>query len=93
MHRGTRFFARLLRWKRPRVENEGRRATERLDLFKRIRQLGRSLIVACASADEALELTKELGKDGLARHVGGWLPGYFKNESEMEAFLKRLRAA
>jgi hypothetical protein len=73
------------------VENEGRRPTERLDLFRRIRRLGKSLIIACPSVEEALELTRQLGKDGLALHIGPWLPGLLRTEREMEDLLRRLR--
>ena len=37
-----------------------------LELFRRIRQLGRSLTLMVEDADEAVALTKALGKDGLA---------------------------
>jgi len=37
-----------------------------IDLFKRIRKLGCSVICSVKTGEEALELTKQLGKDGLA---------------------------
>jgi hypothetical protein len=81
---------RAIQW----VENERKRAMERVDLFRRIRQLGKSLIIECADPDEAVALTKELGKDGLAFLVGEWInpPGAIKDETEMESLLKRLKA-
>ena len=56
-----------------------------LDLFKKIRKLKRSLTLSCRSVDEAVELTKQLGKDGLALQVGG-----ISSEKEMDIALKRL---
>jgi hypothetical protein len=56
-----------------------------IDLFKKIRSYGRSLLVRCSSPDEAVEFTKALGKDGLAMIVGG-----IATESDMESFLKKL---
>ncbi|MEA4847573.1 MAG: hypothetical protein VB106_10115 [Clostridiaceae bacterium] len=58
-----------------------------IDLFKKIRNLGRSLLISCSSADEAVALTRQIGKDGLALSVGG-----IKTEKEMEILLKRLVA-
>ncbi len=56
-----------------------------IDLFKRIRSMKKSLLINCSSPEEAIELTREIGKDGLAILVRG-----IKSLEEMEAFLKRL---
>jgi len=56
-----------------------------IDLFKKIRSLDKSLLINCSSPEEAVKLTKEIGKDGLALLVGG-----LKTLGEMETFLRQL---
>ena len=80
---------RAIQW----VENQGRSPTERLELFRRIRRHKKSVLLSCPNGEEAVELTKQLGKDGLAIYIGGWMPGQIKSEGEMEALLRSLRAA
>lgn len=58
-----------------------------LDLFKRIRGKGKSLVIACQTPDEAIEVTKELGKDGLAMKIWD-----IKSEKDMDLALKRFKA-
>ena len=61
---------------------------EYLDLFRRIRQLGRSLTLNVEDADEAVALTKALGKDGLAFNLWG---GPY-SEQDIETLCARLAA-
>ncbi len=61
---------------------------EYLDVFRRIRHLGRSLTLSVLDADEAVLLTQELGKDGLAFTLWG---GPY-SEQEIEALCARLAA-
>ena len=59
-----------------------------LDLFRRIRQRGRSLTLNVEDADEAVALTKALGKDGLAFTLWG---GPY-SEHDIETLCARLAA-
>jgi len=56
-----------------------------IDLFKKVRKLGKSITVAAPSADVAVEVTRQVGKDGLAFTIYPSL-----TEGEMEQLLKRL---
>jgi hypothetical protein len=58
-----------------------------LDLFRRIRKLGRSLTLTCPSPDVAVDVTRALGKDGLAFHLMD-----VKSPKALETLLKRLKA-
>jgi len=60
---------------------------DHLDLFKRIRKLRKSLLFACASIDEAVAVTRETGRDGLAFDLSAAV----KTEKDMEEAVKRLR--
>ena len=60
---------------------------DHIDLFKKIRKLGKSLIFVCNSIDEAVAVTKEIGKDGLAFD----LSSVVKTEKDMEDAIKRLK--
>lgn len=62
---------------------------EYLDLFRQIRQRGRALTISVAGTDEAVALTKALGKDGLAF----WLRGGPYTEQDIETLCTRLAAA
>lgn len=61
---------------------------DHIDLFKRIRKMGKSLIFACDSIDEAVAVTSEIGRDGLAFDLGSAV----KNEKDMDEAIKRLKA-
>lgn len=59
---------------------------DHIDLFKRIRKMKKSLLFGCDSIDEAVSVTKEIGKDGLAFD----LTNAVKTEKEMEEAIRRL---
>lgn len=69
------------------IDARGRSSVEFIDVWKKIRGLGRSLLFSRATTDEALQLTRELGKDGLAFQLTD-----VGTEAAMEAALKRLKA-
>lgn len=75
---------RAIQW----VDERGRRPLEYVDLFRRIRQSGRSVLpFGIRDVDMAVEFTRALGRDGLAFLTLG-----VKTVQEMEAALKRLAA-
>ena len=57
-----------------------------VDLFKLIRRHQRSVICSVKTAAEAIAMTKEIGKDGLALCITG-----LKNETELEKTLEALQ--
>ncbi len=57
-----------------------------IDIFRKIQKLGRSLLINCPSTYETVELTRILGKDGLAVTVND-----INSEADMEILLKRLK--
>lgn len=57
-----------------------------VDMFRRIKSAGRSVICSVRSADEAIELTREVGKDGLAICVTG-----LREQQELEQLLTALK--
>ena len=57
-----------------------------VELFKVIRRHRRSVICSMETAAEAIAMTKEIGKDGLALCITG-----LKNESELENTLEALQ--
>jgi hypothetical protein len=58
-----------------------------MDLFKRIRKMKKSLLLMSSCIDEAVEVSRELGKDGLAFHIAD-----IHNEKDMDIALRRLEA-
>ncbi|MHB9032929.1 MAG: hypothetical protein ACYC6L_07765 [Anaerolineae bacterium] len=61
-------------------------ALDYIDLFKRIRAKGLSVICYVHAPEEAIELTRQLGKDGLAIGVTG-----IKSQSALESLLAALK--
>ena len=59
-----------------------------VDVFQYVRKRGRSIVTSCETAEEALELTKQVGKDGLALGLPSTL-----SMSEFEAALHALERA
>ncbi len=57
-----------------------------IDLFKRIRKLGCSVICAVRTPQEAVELTRQMGKDGLALCISG-----VRGQAELEHTLLTLK--
>lgn len=61
---------------------------ELIDLFRQIRLFGRSVLFAVQSVDEAVALTKGVGRDGMAFSMNACV----RTEQEMETAIRRLRA-
>ncbi len=57
-----------------------------IEILVKIKKFGKSLITKCLSVYEAIELTKILGKDGLALVIDG-----ITDEKDMEFALKKLK--
>ena len=57
-----------------------------IDLFRKVRRLGRPLTLSVRSADEAVEVARRVGKDGLSFTLA-WAP----TEKELEDMLRRLK--